>query len=63
MAGKAEGPAIRDAIENTKELEVTHFTWTVDKETHNPLNKPGAILEAKDGKLEYRETWAPQANF
>jgi branched-chain amino acid transport system substrate-binding protein len=62
-AGKAEGAAIRDAIENTKDFEVTHFTWTVDKETHNPLNKPGAILEARDGKLEYLETWAPQANF
>jgi branched-chain amino acid transport system substrate-binding protein len=62
-AGKAEGPAIRDAIENTKNFEVTHFTWTVDKETHNPLNKPGAILEAKDGKLVYLETWAPQSDF
>jgi branched-chain amino acid transport system substrate-binding protein len=62
-AGKAEGPAIRDAIENTENLEVTHFTWTVDKATHNPLNKPGAVLTAKDGKLEYLETWAPQADF
>jgi branched-chain amino acid transport system substrate-binding protein len=62
-AGKAEGPAIRDAIENTKNLQVTHFDWTVDKETHNPLNKPGAILKATGGKLEYLETWAPQAEF
>ncbi|MDR2523144.1 MAG: ABC transporter substrate-binding protein [Synergistaceae bacterium] len=62
-AGKAEGPAIRDAIENTKNLQVTHFTWTVDKTTHNPLNKPGAVLKAVGGKLEYLETWAPQANF
>ncbi|MDR1874599.1 MAG: ABC transporter substrate-binding protein, partial [Synergistaceae bacterium] len=52
-AGKAEGPAIRDALENTKDFQVTHFKWTVDKETHNPLNKPAAILEAKGGKLVY----------
>ncbi|MDR1978131.1 MAG: ABC transporter substrate-binding protein [Synergistaceae bacterium] len=62
-AGKAEGPAIRDAIENTQDLQVTHFNWTVDKETHNPLNKPAAVLQAKDGKLFYLETWDPQASF
>ena len=62
-AGKAEGPAVRDAIENTKDLEVTHFTWTVDKDTHNPLNKPGAILKATGGKVVYTETWAPQVEF
>ncbi|MDR1740421.1 MAG: ABC transporter substrate-binding protein [Synergistaceae bacterium] len=62
-AGKAEGPAVRDAIENTKDLQVTHFKWTVDKETHNPLNKPGAILEAKDGTVVFIETWAPQSTF
>ncbi|GHT01638.1 ABC transporter substrate-binding protein [Synergistales bacterium] len=55
--------AIRDAIENTKDLKVTHFTWTVDKETHNPVNKPGAILKSTGGKLEYLETWTPQAGF
>jgi branched-chain amino acid transport system substrate-binding protein len=62
-AEKAEGPAIRDAIENTKDLQVTHFTWTVDKETHNPLNKPAAVFEIKDGKLSFLEMWAPQAAF
>ncbi|NLL37730.1 MAG: ABC transporter substrate-binding protein [Fretibacterium sp.] len=59
-AGKVEGPAIRDAIENTKDLKVTHFTWTVDEE-HNPLNKPAAILQAKDGDLVYLETWRPDS--
>jgi branched-chain amino acid transport system substrate-binding protein len=62
-AGKAEPTAIRDAIENTQNLQVTHFVWTVDKETHNPLNKPGAILKITGGKLEYLETWDPQAAF
>jgi branched-chain amino acid transport system substrate-binding protein len=62
-AGKAEGPAVRDAIENTKDLQVTHFSWTVDKETHNPLNKPAAVLQAKGGKVVYVETWTPQTSF
>ena len=62
-AGKAEGPAVRDAIENTKDFEVTHFRWTVDKDTHNPLNKPGFILKAEGGKLEFLESWAPQTEF
>ena len=62
-AGKAEGTAIRDAIENTKDLQVTHFKWTVDKETHNPLNKPAAVLQAKGGKVVFIETWTPQASF
>jgi branched-chain amino acid transport system substrate-binding protein len=62
-AGKAEGPAIRDALENTENFEVTHFSWTVDKETHNPLNKPAAVLQVKDGALFYLETWNPQAIF
>jgi branched-chain amino acid transport system substrate-binding protein len=62
-AGKAEGPAIRDAIESTKDLQVTHFNWTVDQETHNPLNKPAAVLQAKGGKVIYVETWIPQTSF
>ena len=62
-AGKAEGPAVRDAIENTRDLQVTHYKWTVDKDTHNPLNKPAAVLQAQDGKLIYLETWDPQAGF
>ena len=58
-AGSADPTAIRDAMEATENLQVTHFTWTVDRETHNPVNKPGAILTGKDGKLQFVETWAP----
>ncbi|MDR1730613.1 MAG: ABC transporter substrate-binding protein [Synergistaceae bacterium] len=63
VAGKAEGPAVRDALENTVDYPVTHFNWTVDKATHNPLNKPAAILKATGGKVIYLETWDPQAVF
>ncbi|MDR1377141.1 MAG: ABC transporter substrate-binding protein [Synergistaceae bacterium] len=59
-AGKAEGPAIRDAMEKTKGLQVTHFVWTVDEETHNPLNKPAAVHRGTSGELIFTEYWAPQ---
>jgi len=62
-AGKADGAAIRDAIENTKNLKLLHFTLTMDKATHNPLNKPAAILKATGGKIVYLETYKPQSNF
>jgi len=62
-AGVAEGPAIRDAMAATQGLEVTHFVWSVDPETHNPLNKPGAILRAEGGEVVYVETWSPQTEF
>jgi hypothetical protein len=35
----------------------------VDKATHNPLNKPAAILKATGGKIVYLETYKPQSNF
>ena len=59
-AGVAERPAIRDALENTRDFEVTHFVWTVNKETHDPLNKPASVLEARDGKLVFLEQWKPE---
>ena len=62
-AGKAEGEAIKDAIENTKDLQLAHFKYTVDKTTHNPLNKPAAMMKAVDSKLEFLEMWEPQDIF
>ncbi len=62
-AGKAEGEAVRDAIEDTKDLKLFHFTLTVDKASHNPLNKPAAILQFKDGSAKFLEMYAPQSEF
>lgn len=62
-AGKADGEAVRDAIENTKDLQLLHFKLTVDKATHNPVNKPAAILKAVNGKMTYLETYKPQSDF
>lgn len=62
-AGKTDGPAIKEALENTKNLKLIHFTLTVDKETHNPLNKPAAMMIWKDKDLKFMEMWAPQDKF
>jgi branched-chain amino acid transport system substrate-binding protein len=47
-AGVAEGPAIAHALEETKGLELKHFTLTMDPKTHDPLNKPGIVLKIGD---------------
>jgi branched-chain amino acid transport system substrate-binding protein len=62
-AGKADPVAIRDAMENTKDLRLVHFTLTVDKETHNPLNKPAAMMIWKNRSFNFLEMWAPQDTF
>ena len=62
-AGKAEGPAIKDAMENTKDLQLVHFNLTVDKATHNPLNKPASMNIWKGEGLDFLGMWAPQDKF
>ena len=47
-AGCAEGPAIAKALENTKDVKLTHFTISVDPKDHNVINKPAAILKIAD---------------
>ena len=62
-AGVAEGPAIKEAMEKTKDLQLAHFKYTVDVATHNPLNKPAAMMQAHDNKLDFLEMWEPQDTF
>ena len=59
-AGKYDGTAIRDALESTKDLKLTHFTLTMDPKTHNPLAKPLVIQQFRDGNITYLETWAAE---
>jgi branched-chain amino acid transport system substrate-binding protein len=60
-AGAAEGPAIAKALEETKGLELKHFTLTMDPATHNPLNKPAVILKIGDDmKSHFFTKVAPQ---
>ncbi len=52
-AGKADPKAIAEALAVTKDLKLHHATITMDPKTHNPLDKDGVVLIAKDGKGQY----------
>ncbi|MDR1916044.1 MAG: ABC transporter substrate-binding protein [Synergistaceae bacterium] len=58
-AGSDDPVKVRDALEATTGLQLMHATLTMD-EFHNPLNKDGIILEAKDGKAVFFKKIRPQ---
>jgi len=51
-AGTDDPVKVRDALEQTKDLKLMHATLTMD-EFHDPKDKDGIILEAKDGKAVF----------
>ena len=52
-AGSTEGPAIRDALENIKDLEVsTGGKWTLDPKTHNPKGSEFSIVKVTDSQFK-----------
>ena len=59
-AGKAEGPAIRDAIENAKGVQLQHATITMDPKTHNPLDKMAAIHVVQGDRVKFLEMYSPK---
>ncbi|MBL3540107.1 MAG: ABC transporter substrate-binding protein [Aminivibrio sp.] len=52
-AGSDDPKAIRDALEATKDLKLHHATITMDPATHNPVDKDGVVLIAKEGKGQF----------
>jgi branched-chain amino acid transport system substrate-binding protein len=58
--GKPDPTAIRDAIEGMKDVQVFTSKCTVEKDTHNPHNKPLVILQIKDSKWKVLETFKPE---
>lgn len=54
------GEALAKALENTKDLQVLTGKFTMDPATHNPLNKPAVIQQAKDGKFIYVKTFVTE---
>ena len=49
-AGKPDSTAIRNALENTKNVKLHHATMSINPKDHNPMNKTAVVLVAKDGK-------------
>ncbi|MDR1472377.1 MAG: ABC transporter substrate-binding protein [Synergistaceae bacterium] len=58
-AGSDDPVKVRDALEATSGLKLMHATLTMD-EFHNPKDKDGIILEAKDGKAVFFKKIKPQ---
>jgi branched-chain amino acid transport system substrate-binding protein len=58
-AGKAEPTAIRDALENLKNVKLFTGTISVDPATHNPIGKSAAIINIKDGAFQFFKMFEP----
>lgn len=57
-AGTDNPVKVRAALEKTKNLKLMHATLTMD-EFHDPKDKDGIILEAKDGKAVFYKVIKP----
>jgi branched-chain amino acid transport system substrate-binding protein len=57
--GSPEPTAIRDAMENMKDVPVFTSNLTIEPDTHNPHNKPVIIMSIKDSKWKIEKTYAP----
>lgn len=57
-AGTDDPVKVRDALEKTKNLKLMHATLTMD-EFHDPKDKDGIILEARDGKAVFYKVIKP----
>lgn len=58
-AGKPDAPAVRDALENMKDVPGFTSNWNMEKDTHNPHNKPIIVMEIKDGNWQIVKTYEP----
>jgi branched-chain amino acid transport system substrate-binding protein len=56
-AGTTDGAKLKEAMEQTKDLQALTGKLTIDPKTHNPLNKPAVIQQLKDGKFVYVKTF------
>lgn len=57
--GKVDSTAIKDALENMKDVQGFTSKLTFEKDTHNPHNKPVIIMEIKDAKWNIAKTYTP----
>ncbi|NMB58419.1 MAG: ABC transporter substrate-binding protein, partial [Chloroflexi bacterium] len=59
--GSPSPTAIRDAIENMKDVPVFTSKLTIEPDTHNPHNKPVIIMSIKDSKWNIEKTYEPES--
>lgn len=58
-AGSLEGEKLQKAINETKDLKLIHGSVTIDPETHDPLDKPAAMLHVENSKQVFKELFVP----
>ena len=56
-AGTTDGAKLKEAMEQTKGLQVLTGKLSIDPKTHDPLNKPAVIQQCKGGKFVYVKTF------
>ena len=60
-AGSFDTEAIRTALENAQGVKLfSDDNFTVDKETHNPLNKTVSVLKITDGQYTLYKKYKPE---
>lgn len=59
-AGSTEPEALRSAIENATDIQLTHALITMDPATHDPLDKDAVILKLSDGVATFVERYSPR---
>ena len=57
---KVDTLAIKEALENMKDVQVFTSALTFEPATHNPHNKPVVIMSIKDSKWNIVKTYTPQ---
>lgn len=60
-SGTADPTAIKDAIENMKDVQLFTSVVTMESDTHNPHNKPVIIMTIKNSKWEIVSTFKPNS--
>jgi branched-chain amino acid transport system substrate-binding protein len=58
-AGKPDSTAVKDALENMQDVPGFTSKWTIEKDTHNPHNKPVILMQIKDGRWNIVKTYTP----
>jgi branched-chain amino acid transport system substrate-binding protein len=58
--GNPDPTAIKDAMENMKDVQLFTSKVTMEPDTHNPHNKPILIMKIANSKWEIQETFQPK---
>ena len=56
----ADSNSIRDQFENMENVPLFTFTMTMEKDTHNPHNKPVSIMTIEDGAYKLYKEYIPE---